>query len=790
MMKIFYQTYEMEFYNLLFGALFHDIGKFYQRTRNDEDKRRITAKYKWYLDQLGRNYVSHEEWSAEFLSTTFKNEQAEIIALKHHHPETRLQYLVAIADRLSAAEREDNLQQRIDVSRTPLQSILASIQGISDVSVDCKLSYKKLCFNPFKDSFPVEKPEEAIAEGDYDYWWHRFVEEIERVLVKESTDNKKFYQIYSLMQEFTQTIPSAAYYSKPTISLLDHSKTTAAIASALYRQQIPDNELENIYRKLWANSSFLDDIEVLMLLSGDISGIQDFVFNSTTKSAAKGLRGRSFYLSVLCDAIANYILAQERLTPVNILYSGGGHFYLILPASAQERIGMYKEYIDKILYSAHRGKLGVVLAGTPLSIKEFHPMQFGSKWKEVGSKLQKEKNRKFIELIRSNPKLILGPNYEGSEVCVLCGSEAPEGKCEFCTSFEDLGDMIARQHVYLLEEFFKPYIPDAMITYNDVFAGLGYKIEFSSSPPRDNRKIVSSINKKDPLSDRPYFIANTTPFDVDGSIVTFEELAARSIGDKMWGVLRGDVDNLGRIFAEGFGDQHSISKAVALSREMSLFFTIVFDQVCQKHKDSVYVIYSGGDDFFVVGSWSTLPVLASEINAAFRKYCSDNPHVTLSCAVTIGPGITFPLLKVAETAGEELDGKAKTDREINGYVHSKDSICFLGHPFTWSELDEVKAIKDLIVKAIKDEGVSKALITHIYSAYTDNQLFMQQKYPLNRIWRLVYSFSRLISRHRKAEATLKELENRIMTSRLLLQENCVYAARWAEKEIRTWRGFE
>lgn len=79
MMKIFYQTYEMEFYNLLFGALFHDIGKFYQRTRNDEDKRRITAKYKWYLDQLGRNYVSHEEWSAEFLSTTFKMNKQRLL---------------------------------------------------------------------------------------------------------------------------------------------------------------------------------------------------------------------------------------------------------------------------------------------------------------------------------------------------------------------------------------------------------------------------------------------------------------------------------------------------------------------------------------------------------------------------------------------------------------------------------------------------------------------------------------------------------------------------------------
>lgn len=78
------------------------------------------------------------------LSSTFKNEQAEIIALKHHHPETRLQYLVAIADRLSAAEREDNTNDADDVARIPLHSILASIQGIRNISVEYKPSYKNM----------------------------------------------------------------------------------------------------------------------------------------------------------------------------------------------------------------------------------------------------------------------------------------------------------------------------------------------------------------------------------------------------------------------------------------------------------------------------------------------------------------------------------------------------------------------------------------------------------------------------------------------------------------------
>ena len=230
---------------------------------------------------------------------------------------------------------------------------------------------------------------------------------------------------------------------------------------------------------------------------------------------------------------------------------------------------MYKEYIDKILYSAHRGKLGVVLAGTPLSIKEFHPMQFGSKWKEVGSKLQKEKNRKFIELIRSNPKLILGPNYEGSEVCVLCGSEAPEGKCEFCTSFEDLGDMIARQHVYLLEEFFKPYIPDAMITYNDVFAGLGYKIEFIVHLREIIVKLFLQSTKKthyqiDPILLPTLHLLTWTEHSY------FEELAARSIGDKMWGFCGATLIILAE-YLRRIRDQHSISKAVALSRRCHYF---------------------------------------------------------------------------------------------------------------------------------------------------------------------------------------------------------------------------
>ncbi|MBO8169050.1 MAG: type III-A CRISPR-associated protein Cas10/Csm1 [Thermoanaerobacteraceae bacterium] len=786
--------YGEEFETVVYGALFHDIGKFYQRTRNTRDKAEVEKSYEWYLSQLGKHYITHQEWSAHFLRTVLKDERTEIIALKHHAPEKKLELMVAIADKLSAAERDEegpSFEGKVDVSSVPLYSVLSTVKHIRQGVQDGTVGYKKLRFDVISDSYPVSRDSEAILEGDYQQWWNEFKQKITATLARKDSGLKKFYQLYHLLQRYTQTIPSAAYYSSPTISLFDHSKATAAIASAFYRQGLDKETLESMHRALLPGGKKKDKNEpMLLLVSGDISGIQDFVFDITSKGAAKGLRGRSFYLSVLCDAIANYILYQERLFPCNILYSGGGHFYLLLPVSARSRLADYKKHVDEILYRAHRGKLAVILSSVSLTLSDFDRRTFGSKWKEVGALSQKEKNRKFLELIKQAPERVLGPVYEGQEVCVLCGStvKTTQDKCSFCESFEELGDKIARQHPYVLEYFFSPRETSTMNNVSDVLTALGYRLEFAEKP--DNRAIVSVINSTSVekyQADKTYWLANVAPLKSEGRIATFEEIAQSSTGDNMWGVLRGDVDNLGRVFSEGLGEDRSISKIAALSREISFFFSAIFNQICLRHRDSVYVIYAGGDDFFLVGSWSVLPAVAAEINQEFRRYCSNNPHLTLSCAISIAPGITYPLFKVAHTAGEELDRKAKSIREVGDSSHEKDSICFLGHAFSWDELGELKEVKDLIVKAIGTEGVSKALITYINSAYIDQCFYCEGKYPLNRVWRLVYALSRLAARHKQARATLKELEKRIITSRTLIYKNSVYAARWAEKELRTRR---
>jgi len=83
--------------------------------------------------------------------------------------------------------------------------------------------------------------------------------------------------------------------------------------------------------------SILDE-KIFCLLKADISGIQNFIYNIATENALMALKGRSFYVNYLLDTIAWKMLKEEGLYEPNLMYSGGGHFYMILPARVQRNL--------------------------------------------------------------------------------------------------------------------------------------------------------------------------------------------------------------------------------------------------------------------------------------------------------------------------------------------------------------------------------------------------------------------------------------------------------------------
>lgn len=68
-----------------------------------------------------------------------------------------------------------------------------------------------------------------------------------------------------------------------------------------------------------------------LLYTADFSRIQRFIYTVHTESALRSLRSRSFFLELLMEHYMDELLDSCGLTRTNIIYSGGGHCYLLLP---------------------------------------------------------------------------------------------------------------------------------------------------------------------------------------------------------------------------------------------------------------------------------------------------------------------------------------------------------------------------------------------------------------------------------------------------------------------------
>ncbi len=191
-------------------------------------------------------------------------------------------------------------------------------------------------------------------------------------------------------------------------------------------------------------------------------------------------------------------------------------------------------------------------------------------------------------------------------------------------------------------------------------------------------------------------------------------------------------------------------------------------------KNTTYLIYAGGDDFVIMGSWDVIPVLAMKINYDFQRFVSHNPHITLSCSIFIPPGEKYPFYKASQICGDDLEVKAK-DLE-------KNKVVFLNKPFQWEEYKEIEEVKNILVSLISKDKVPSSLLQIIYQGFIEFNKFKKGEYPINRLWLFIYSLSRLAKRQNHLASKIMELEKRVIKGHNL-EIGVLYAARWAELEL-------
>jgi CRISPR-associated protein Csm1 len=159
------------------------------------------------------------------------------------------------------------------------------------------------------------------------------------------------------------------------------------------------------------------------------------------------------------------------------------------------------------------------------------------------------------------------------------------------------------------------------------------------------------------------------------------------LGIERLGVLRADVDNLGAVFSSGLpNDKISISRIAALSRQLSYFFKFQLNEILKAGDYQAQIIYSGGDDLFIIGNWSDVLYAAIDIRNALDSF-TGNGSLTISAGIGMYDS-HYPIARMAAETGE-LEAAAKSFRKRGNTdgMPDKDAVALWSCEtvFSWDE---------------------------------------------------------------------------------------------------------
>jgi CRISPR-associated protein Csm1 len=487
-----------------------------------------------------------------------------------------------------------------------------------------------------------------------------------------------YAHILGLLYRFATSIPKKG---QEDVCLYDHQCLTSAVAACLYRH------------------------DRLALLVGDLSGIQDYLFDIATVGAggvARRLRARSFFLQMVAEVAALKVLRALDLPLANVVMSSGGKFYVLFPQlpEVDTTVRALQRECDEWLLDASHGALALNLAWEPLEEAELKS-GFSAPLKRLHQALAGQKQRRLEHaLIEDNrwheARFCRDPFPAGVSACRACNrfpavrASEPGAENNVCTKcYQDV-----RLGRLLPSTGFVAFYDRPLASGTRCFDWTFFAAEDTGRLP-PNPVLVARLNTTDltplmTLPAVPRLLANHVPCDPDGTPWTFTDIAAgRRLGEReapkgLLAVLKADVDYLGQVFQEGLRRDQPPSydtpaRVTGLSRQLDLFFSGWLGWLLKTEFPLTYAVYSGGDDLLLVAPRAQALPLARRVCEAFAKYTC-NSEITLSAGVAVVKP-RLPLAHTVRFADENLESAKNAGR---------DRLCLLGQVVPWADLPDVE----------------------------------------------------------------------------------------------------
>jgi len=230
---------------------------------------------------------------------------------------------------------------------------------------------------------------ENVPSGDFDDLAKGFEGEWKKVST--SSPEAAGETLLFLAKKYLSKIGCSAKMAH--ISAFEHIKTTAALAQCIERGK-----------------------GELLLVGVGLDNIQGFCYDIVSSKAAKSLKGRSFYLQMLLDTIAQDIIRDPAIDAElgHIVYARGGKMYLLLPGTEEvmDALDGIRSEMIASFWQKFKSSLYCYLQYAPFSANSAN---LSGAWADLKKNIRHDKNRKYHHLLITSFNQFFEPIPEGFE---------------------------------------------------------------------------------------------------------------------------------------------------------------------------------------------------------------------------------------------------------------------------------------------------------------------------------------------------------------------------------------
>ena len=424
-----------------------------------------------------------------------------------------------------------------------------------------------------------------------------------------------------------------------------------------------------------------------VFLQARLTGIERFLADSGGE-----LELRVRWLSLFSEVLPRALLAELGLSRMLLGTSAGEQFLLVIPIEFRPQAEEFLDRVNQALDARSAGALRIVWAATE---------NLGD-WSDIRKRLQEQWVQRFGTPAAAGPALFAEAAADPSQ---------PLFDADSVAAVHEAGSI--------------GWSPDAPLTLRT----------------SGGKHVWAQEGDDSGLG----MVRHTALRDDGAGPASLPELAARAAGRRTWGVLRGDVDS----FESRLHRAVTVEEHLQLSIMYKQFFAGEIQVLCSMPEffRTVSVLYSGGDDFALVGSWNALILFARELQRLFHRFVDANLRElagpegkTITMAIALARGADDCLGSVYRTCGDYLEVARAS---------GKDCIHLLGRTLEWKQLSDAGEMKDTMARMVSEFGCSAQFLHELAGFYrpdtpADGRRTRSRNDRLERPWRFHRRLNRVI----------------------------------------------